>query len=55
MPRDEEDCVLCGGIAPGEREAFRADLDRLPLDDVELICDACLMAFWRNLVSDDED
>lgn len=45
---DEGHCVVCGGILPSEREAFRATLDALPLDD-EQICDACLMAFWRNL------
>jgi hypothetical protein len=32
---------------PSEREAFRANLDTLPLLDG--ICDACQMAFWRNM------
>ena len=44
---DENGCLLCGEISPSEREAFRARLDRMPLD--EPVCDACLMAFWRNL------
>ena len=40
---------------PSERDAFRANLDALPLN--EPVCNACLMAFWRNLglpVRDDD-
>ena len=38
-----------------EREAFRAKLDELPFN--EPVCDACFVAFWRNLglaVSDND-
>ena len=46
---DEEQCELCGGIPVDEREAFRANLDRMRLRrDDERICKACLVAFWRN-------
>jgi hypothetical protein len=55
---DEDHCELCGGIPPGEREAFRANLDRIRLHgDDETICKACFVAFWRNLglpVSDED-
>jgi hypothetical protein len=44
---DEEHCQLCSRVEPSEREAFRACLDMLPLK--EPICEACLIAFWRNL------
>jgi hypothetical protein len=44
---DKEHCALCSRVRRGEREAFRANLDTLPVN--EPICDACLMAFWRNL------
>jgi hypothetical protein len=44
---DEKDCLLCGEIPASERDAFRASLDKLPLD--EPVCDECLMAWWRNL------
>jgi hypothetical protein len=44
---DEKECLLCGEIPAGERDAFRASLDKLPLD--EPVCDECLMAWWRNL------
>jgi hypothetical protein len=53
---DKTDCLLCSRVPPSEREAFRASLDTLPLD--EPVCDECLMAFWRNLgfpVSDTEE
>jgi hypothetical protein len=52
---DEDHCALCWHMWPSEREAFRANLDQLPLD--EPVCDACLLAFWRNLgrpVTEDE-
>ena len=54
---DENDCILCGKLAPSERKKFREGLLRIPLDD-ELICDACLVAFGKNVgfpFSDDED
>jgi len=44
---DKEHCALCARMWRSEREAFRANLDTLPVN--EPICDACLMAFWQNL------
>ncbi len=44
---NEDDRSLCSRFSPSEREAFRADLDTLPLK--EPVCVACEMAFWRNL------
>jgi hypothetical protein len=52
---DEEHCTLCSRMWPSERKAFRANLDTLPMLDG--ICDACQMAFWRNMglpVRDDD-
>ena len=46
---DEDNCVLCGGIQTSERESFRANLDKLELDDDKPVCRACFVAFWRNL------
>jgi hypothetical protein len=43
----EGQCTLCSRMWPSEREAFRAGLDTLPID--EPVCNACLMAFWRNM------
>lgn len=51
----EDQCALCSAMWPSEREAFRANLDQIPLR--ETVCDACLIAFWRNIgfpVSDAE-
>lgn len=51
----EDQCALCSGIWASEREAFRANLDKIPLR--EPVCNGCLMAFWRNIgfpVSDNE-
>ncbi len=51
----EDQCALCSRVRPGERAAFRANLDRIPLK--EAICDACLMAWARNVgfpVPDDD-
>ena len=44
---DEDHCAICSRVPPNERDAFRASLDRMPLK--EPVCDACLVAFWRNL------
>jgi hypothetical protein len=50
----EEQCVLCSAMRSSERATFRENLNRIPLSDN--ICNACLIAFWRNIgfpVSDD--
>jgi hypothetical protein len=44
----EEHCSLCAHMWRSEREAFRANLDMLRLDEGP-ICTACLIAFWRNM------
>ncbi|MBV9565194.1 MAG: hypothetical protein JOY90_32795 [Bradyrhizobium sp.] len=52
---DEDHCALCSRLWRSERDAFRANLDTLPLN--EPVCNACLLAFWRNLglpVRDDD-
>jgi hypothetical protein len=43
----EDDCTLCGRMWRSEREAFRSQLDWLPMD--EPVCNACLLAFFRNI------
>jgi hypothetical protein len=43
----EDECTLCSGMWPSERDAFRANLDKVSLRDP--VCDACLMAFFRNI------
>lgn len=52
----EEQCALCAGMWSSEREAFRINLESLPLN--EPVCSACLVAFWRNIgfpVSNEEE
>jgi hypothetical protein len=44
---DEEHCSLCSRMWRSEREAFRANLNRLRFSDP--ICDPCLLAFFRNI------
>ena len=51
----EEHCPLCSRMWPSEREAFRANLYTISIGDD--ICDACLMAWARNVgfpVRDDD-
>jgi hypothetical protein len=51
----EDQCVLCSGLRPSEREGFRSDLCKIPLR--EPVCAACTMTFFRNIgfpVSDAE-
>jgi len=43
----EDQCALCSRIRPSERPAFRDHLDEIPLK--ETICNACLMAWARNV------
>jgi hypothetical protein len=58
MPDDvvsEDKCVLCSGLRPSERAAFRSNLYEIPLR--KPVCDACTITFFRNIgfpVSDDE-
>lgn len=43
----EKNCALCSKMWPSERLQFRELLCSMPLD--ELVCNACLMAFARNI------
>jgi hypothetical protein len=43
------DCIICGHWPEKDRWALREMLDTLPID-IELICDDCLLAFWKNCV-----
>lgn len=48
----EDDCTLCGRMWRNEREAFRNQLDWLPMDQLpmdEPVCNARLLAFFRNI------
>ncbi len=52
---NEENCAVCSKTGPNDREALRRDLSSVQLR--EPVCNACLMAFWRNIgfpVSDDK-
>ena len=44
----EDDCIVCGSIPPLERQLFRLDLFKIPLEP-HRICGACLRAFGRNI------
>ena len=44
---DEDHCSLCSRMWPSEREAFRANLDAIPLK--EPVCNQCLKAWARNI------
>jgi hypothetical protein len=44
---DEAHCSLCSGMWPSEREAFRENLEWIPVN--KPVCNRCLMTFWRNL------
>jgi len=45
----EDDCSLCGRWRASERKDFRKNLDMLPLK--QRVCDRCLVAFCRNVIS----
>jgi hypothetical protein len=45
----EANCVLCRDLDPAQRAAMRADLIKIPLRDIEHICDGCMEAFTANL------
>lgn len=49
-------CCLCDAVPLTERGKFRAELNDMPLSGP--VCDACEIAFWRNLglpVRDDDE
>ena len=43
----EDQCTVCSAVPPTERHSMRKELDIIPLR--QPICDACLVAFWRNM------
>lgn len=51
----EDQCAVCSGARGSERALLRLELDSIPLK--QPVCDACVMAFFRNIgfpVSDNE-
>jgi hypothetical protein len=53
----EDDCIICGKWPERDRWALRAMTEWLPLQEIESVCEACLMAWARNVgfpVSDDD-
>jgi hypothetical protein len=45
--KSEDDCAVCGELAPELRSLMRERLDGVPLRMP--ICKACLIAFWENM------
>jgi hypothetical protein len=45
-PISEDNCVVCGRWPWALRPSMRRSIDTLPLQEVEQICDQCLLAFW---------
>jgi hypothetical protein len=43
----EDDCVECGHLPAADRPAMRLLINTISLSDD--VCDACNMAWWRNL------
>jgi hypothetical protein len=43
-----DDCTLCGHIHPVLRPMFREALVKLPLQKLDLICEACIVGWGRN-------
>jgi hypothetical protein len=53
---NEDQCAVCSVVPPIGRQLFRMDLYEISLR--EPVCNACLMAFFRNIgfpVRDDEE
>jgi hypothetical protein len=44
-----DDCVICGKWAEKDRWALREMIDSLPLQEIERVCDECLVSFWNGL------
>jgi hypothetical protein len=50
MPIAANDCIVCGRWPEKDRWALREMIETLPVQEIEQICDECLMAFWQNCV-----
>ena len=46
----EDDCIICGKWPEKDRWALREMIDSLPLQEVERVCDECLVSFWNGIV-----
>ena len=42
------ECIICASWPERDRWALREMIDRLPLKEIDHVCDECLMAFWQN-------
>jgi hypothetical protein len=51
-PISEDDCLVCRGWPAADRLSMRALIDRMPMGDLDQVCDGCVRAFWTNCVVD---
>jgi len=54
-PITEDECIFCGHWPEKNRWALRDAIQILPLQDQELICDACFATFWQKCAADDPE
>jgi hypothetical protein len=47
-PISEDACVVCREWPRADRAYLRWFIDSVPGEDLERICDACMLAFWDN-------
>jgi len=54
-PITEDECIFCSHWPEKDRWALRDAIQILPMQDQDVVCDACFATFWQKCAADDPE